>query len=203
MQRPIVDELVDGTQRFCGYCVVVHPTVQLTSWHVDWVKLPGLVGAGVAGAGVYGCGVYGGSGVYGCGVYGCGVIGDGVDGELVGAAWHSFSMNLVPKKFTAMEHWFDEAETNAMPGAIMYLVGSKMDKTTFRVVTYEEGEALAKVHGSQFCEVSSKTRENVRKPFVEIVDEIVRHPQLLTLSSRRSGTVTLGEQASESGWCAC
>lgn len=103
-----------------------------------------------------------------------------------------------------MERWFEEAETNAMPGAIMYLVGSKMDKTASRVVKYEEGEALARVHGSQFCEVSSKTRANVRKPFVEIVDEIVKHPQLLAASSRRGGTVAVsgGGQGSESG-CAC
>ena len=103
-----------------------------------------------------------------------------------------------------MERWFEEAETNAIPGAIMYLVGSKMDKTASRKVKYEEGEALAKAHGSQFCEVSSKTRENVRKPFVEMVDEIVKHPQLLAASSRRGGTIAVGagDQEAASG-CAC
>lgn len=103
-----------------------------------------------------------------------------------------------------MERWFDEAETNAMPGAIMYLVGSKMDKTSARVVKYEEGEALAKAHGAQFCEVSSKTRENVRKPFVEIVDEIVKHPELLSASSRRGGTVSVtGESQGYGASCPC
>jgi len=106
--------------------------------------------------------------------------------------------------FTAMERWFEEAETNAIPGAIMYLVGSKMDKLSSRAVKYEEGEALAKAHGSQFCEVSSKTRENVRKPFIEIVDEIVKHPKLLASSSRRGGTVAVGgaDQGYGSG-CSC
>lgn len=102
-----------------------------------------------------------------------------------------------------MERWFDEAESNAMPGAIMYLVGSKMDKAGSRVVKYEEGEALAKLHGSQFCEVSSKTRENVRKPFVEIVDEIVKHPELLAASSRRGGTVAVGGEQGYGSGCAC
>lgn len=91
-----------------------------------------------------------------------------------------------------MERWYEEAETNAMPGAVMYLVGSKLDKASSRAVKYEEGEALAANHGSQFCEVSSKTRENVRQPFVEIVDEIVKNPQLLNSSGRRSGTVGIG-----------
>lgn len=91
-----------------------------------------------------------------------------------------------------------------MPGAIMYLVGSKMDKVSSRVVKYEEGEALAKAHGSQFCEVSSKTRENVRKPFVEIVDEIAKHPQLLAAGVRKGGTVSVspGDEGSGSA-CSC
>ncbi|KAI9797544.1 MAG: hypothetical protein M1833_005455 [Piccolia ochrophora] len=74
--------------------------------------------------------------------------------------------------FLSMSSWFDEAEANAMHGVITYLVGSKSDKKSSRAVSYEEAEALAKNYGSSYCEVSSKTRENVRKPFVEIVDQI-------------------------------
>ena len=91
-----------------------------------------------------------------------------------------------------------------MPGAIMYLVGSKMDKVSSRAVKYEEGEALAAQHGSQFCEVSSKTRENVRKPFVEIVDQIVKNPQLLNASTRRGGTVSIEGTSERLGsGCSC
>ncbi|PMD43691.1 ras-related protein rab-like protein-18 [Hyaloscypha variabilis F] len=109
------------------------------------------------------------------------------------------------ESFQAMERWFEEAESNAMPGAIRYLVGSKLDKTNSRTVQTEEGQRLADVHGCGFCEVSSKTRENVRKPFVEIVDSIVRDPKLLSASSRRGGTVNVGAGAGE-GWgtgCPC
>jgi Ras-related protein Rab-18 len=103
-----------------------------------------------------------------------------------------------------MERWFEEAESNAIPGAIMYLVGSKMDKLSSRAVKYEEGEALAAQHGSQFCEVSSKTRENVRKPFIEIVDQIVKNPQLLNTSTRRGGTVGVGGSTEDLGsGCSC
>lgn len=91
-----------------------------------------------------------------------------------------------------MERWFEEAESNAIPGAIMYLVGSKLDKVSARAVEYAEGEQLAARHGTGFCEVSSKTRENVRKPFVEIVDQIVKNPQLLAATSRQTGTVAVG-----------
>ncbi|PSS10610.1 hypothetical protein M430DRAFT_108370 [Amorphotheca resinae ATCC 22711] len=106
--------------------------------------------------------------------------------------------------FQAMERWFEEAETNAMPGAILYLVGNKMDKaSSSRVVRYEEGEELARRHGCGFCEVSAKTRDNVKKPFVDIVDQIVRKPELLKASSRRSGTVALVEPEGTGSICAC
>ncbi|KAI9746442.1 MAG: hypothetical protein M1818_000155 [Claussenomyces sp. TS43310] len=76
------------------------------------------------------------------------------------------------ESFLAMDKWYEEAESNAIPGAIMYLVGSKLDMASLRAVGYEEGEYLAKLHGSQFCEVSSKTREKVRKPFIDVVEQI-------------------------------
>jgi Ras-related protein Rab-18 len=107
------------------------------------------------------------------------------------------------ESFLAMERWFEEAESNAMPGAVMYLVGSKMDKASARTVKVEEGLELAAKHGCQFCEVSSKTRENVRKPFVEIVDAIVKDPKLLSAGSRRSGTVSVTGAGGEGGGCSC
>ncbi|RDL35092.1 Uncharacterized protein BP5553_07023 [Venustampulla echinocandica] len=106
--------------------------------------------------------------------------------------------------FAAMERWFEEAETNAMPGAVMYLVGSKLDKTAARQVSADEGQRLAEKHGCSFCEVSAKTRENVRKPFVDIVNAIVKDPKLLSAGSRRGGTVAVGGEGE--GWgsgCAC
>ncbi len=142
--------------------------------------------------------------------------------------------------FLAMERWYDEAENNAMPGAIMYLVciqissreirhacfrpcfhmsppitvvefnanipkvGSKLDKVSSRAVTYEEGEALAKKHASHFCEASAKTRENVRKPFVDVVDQIVKSYHLTESASRQTrGSVLVGGGNPESASCSC
>ncbi|KAI9859383.1 MAG: hypothetical protein M1813_006720 [Trichoglossum hirsutum] len=107
--------------------------------------------------------------------------------------------------FLAMDHWFQEAEANAMPGVITYLVGSKLDKASSRSVKYEEGEALAQRHGSSFCEASAKTRENVRKPFVESVNQIVNNPQLMSASKRTErGTISMDEGPSGLGTsCSC
>jgi Ras-related protein Rab-18 len=105
--------------------------------------------------------------------------------------------------FLSMPRWFDEAETNANEGAVLFLVGSKMDKVGARKVSFEEGEQLARERGAGFCEVSSKTREGVKKPFVEVVEGIVAKPELIALGrTGGKGTVQVKAQ-SESSMCGC
>ncbi|KAK8041165.1 hypothetical protein PG994_014172 [Apiospora phragmitis] len=95
--------------------------------------------------------------------------------------------------FVGMEKWIDEAKQNAAPNAVLYLVGSKLDKVAGggRAVTYEEGQAFAQANGALFCEVSAKTKENIKRPFVEVVDQIVQKPDLLAGASPRSNNTTL------------
>ncbi|KKY32977.1 putative rab protein [Diaporthe ampelina] len=103
--------------------------------------------------------------------------------------------------FASMERWFDEVEVNTVPGVALYLVGAKVDKP--RSVSAAEGQALADAHGAKFCEVSAKTRENVRKPFVEIVDAVVSHPDVMQAAdSGTKGTVNVGEDGAASS-CSC
>ena len=83
-----------------------------------------------------------------------------------------------------------------------------MDKAAAgnRAVSYEEGKAFAESQGAGFCEVSSKTRENVRKPFVDVVDQIVQKPQLLSAATPASGNtgLNLGGLGSDySSACPC
>ena len=105
--------------------------------------------------------------------------------------------------FLAMERWFEEVDSNAQPGAVTYLVGAKLDKGAQRTVKSEEGEKMAEERGCVgFCEVSSKTRENVRKPFVEVVDAVVKKPELLAAGARRGVTVSGGDEGFGSG-CSC
>ncbi|KAK3945024.1 P-loop containing nucleoside triphosphate hydrolase protein [Diplogelasinospora grovesii] len=114
--------------------------------------------------------------------------------------------------FRTMERWFEEAENNTVEDAVLYLVGAKLDKAEHngggREVSPEEGRRLAKAHGAMFCEASSKTRENVRKPFVELVDAIVSKPELLVgnrVRRRAAGTVDMHDDGA-AGYlpsCAC
>lgn len=100
-----------------------------------------------------------------------------------------------------MERWFDEVEVNTVPGVALYLVGAKVDKP--RAVPAADGQALAEAHGASFCEVSAKTRENVRKPFVDIVDAIVSHPDVMKAADGGAkGTVNVGEETPASA-CSC
>ncbi|KAI1805542.1 ras-domain-containing protein [Daldinia bambusicola] len=111
------------------------------------------------------------------------------------------------KSFLSMEKWIDEARSSASPDAVLYLVGSKLDKvaTGGRAVSFEEGKAFAESQGAGFCEVSSKTRENVRQPFVEVVDRIVQRPELLASTMPpSSNALNLGGLGSSySSACPC
>jgi Ras-related protein Rab-18 len=71
------------------------------------------------------------------------------------------------------------------------------------MVSFHEAEALAKAHGCQYCECSAKTRENVRKPFIDVVEKIVNSPTLLSTSTGSGGTVYVGQDGSEVSGCAC
>ncbi|KAI2779455.1 ras-domain-containing protein [Daldinia loculata] len=112
------------------------------------------------------------------------------------------------KSFLSMEKWIDEARSNASPDAVLYLVGSKLDKVASggRAVSFEEGKAFAESQGAGFCEVSSKTRENVRQPFVEVVDRIVQRPELLAAAAPASSNTGLnlgGLGSNYSSACPC
>ncbi|CZT05157.1 related to GTP-binding protein rab18a [Rhynchosporium graminicola] len=109
------------------------------------------------------------------------------------------------ESFLSMSRWFDEVENNAQPGAVTYLVGAKLDREASRTISREEGERLAEERGAVgWCEVSSKTRENVRKPFLETVGEIVKRPELMSKGKRAGGTISVGgEGQAEGGGCAC
>ncbi|XP_009600285.1 ras-related protein RABC2a-like isoform X2 [Nicotiana tomentosiformis] len=62
---------------------------------------------------------------------------------------------------------------------IKMLVGNKTDRESERVVSREEGVALAKELGSLFLECSAKTRANVEQCFEELTLKIMEVPSLL------------------------
>ncbi|KAM3073823.1 hypothetical protein ACMFMG_008446 [Clarireedia jacksonii] len=106
--------------------------------------------------------------------------------------------------FNSMGRWIDEAENNSMDGCVFWLVGTKIDVQGKRVVSVEEGEKLCRMRGlAGFGECSSKTREGVKRVFGNVVEEVVKRPELLKGGGRRAGAVTIGGNDSYASGCAC
>ncbi|POS85877.1 hypothetical protein EPUL_004665, partial [Erysiphe pulchra] len=106
------------------------------------------------------------------------------------------------ESFLALDRWFDEVESNAIPGAVTYLVGCKSDKANMglRKVSGEEASAKAKERGAiGWCEVSSKTRENVRRVFAEVVEAVIQDKELMKIGRRLTGVVNVVNNENVSG----
>ncbi|KAG2686351.1 hypothetical protein I3760_09G002300 [Carya illinoinensis] len=82
--------------------------------------------------------------------------------------------------------WAKEVELySTNQDCVKMLVGNKVDIASERVVTREEGIALAKELGCLFIECSARTRENVEQCFEELALKIMEVPSLLEEGSAK------------------
>ncbi|KAG6640422.1 ras-related protein RABC2a-like isoform X10 [Carya illinoinensis] len=82
--------------------------------------------------------------------------------------------------------WAKEVELySTNQDCVKMLVGNKVDMASERVVTREEGIALAKELGCLFIECSARTRENVEQCFEELALKIMEVPSLLEEGSAK------------------
>lgn len=78
------------------------------------------------------------------------------------------------------EIWAKEVDLySSNQDCIKMLVGNKVDRENERVVTKQEGIALARQLGCLFLECSAKTHVNVENCFEELVLKIIDTPSLL------------------------
>jgi small GTP-binding protein len=77
------------------------------------------------------------------------------------------------KSFDKIINWVDSIKENSDTQNVeILLVGNKIDMVNERVVTFDEGNDLAKNFGINFIETSAKTGENVETAFFNIIKKI-------------------------------
>lgn len=72
------------------------------------------------------------------------------------------------ESFNNVRNWMSQITINAEVGISVYLVANKLDLVEKRVVSFEEGEALAKEFKTSFMEVSAWSGQNVNESFLAL-----------------------------------
>jgi Ras-related protein Rab-8A len=74
--------------------------------------------------------------------------------------------------FIDIRTWFQNVEQHATEGVNKILIGNKCDWEEKRVVSTEQGQALADELGIPFLEVSAKSNINIDKAFYSLAADI-------------------------------
>ena len=77
------------------------------------------------------------------------------------------------ESFKNVKKWYDIITRVALPNIILILVGNKVDLTTSRVISTEEGMELAKQLNIYYMETSAKTNQNIENVFEWIALQII------------------------------
>ncbi|KAE8213324.1 hypothetical protein CF319_g5357 [Tilletia indica] len=76
------------------------------------------------------------------------------------------------KSFGNVRTWYSNIEQHASEGVSKILVGNKSDWDDHRVVTEEQGRALAQELGLKYIETSAKTNSNVEEAFFSLARDV-------------------------------
>jgi Ras-related protein Rab-8A len=91
------------------------------------------------------------------------------------------------KSFNNIRTWMRNIEQHANEQVVKILLGNKCDMTEKKMVTYDQGDALAKEYGIQFFETSAKTNVKVEEAFTAIARAIKdRKPPNQTTASNNA-----------------
>ncbi|KAI8054049.1 P-loop containing nucleoside triphosphate hydrolase protein [Syncephalis plumigaleata] len=107
--------------------------------------------------------------------------------------------------FDELNNWLQELNLYTNNGNIIkMIVGNKVDKESDRVVSREEGKALADQLGTLFVECSAKTRHNINIAMEQLVEQIINKPELWQKPQNNNRLLSNGNTpTNENGWCLC
>jgi small GTP-binding protein len=78
-----------------------------------------------------------------------------------------------PSSLDRLKFWYNEVKKKVTEDIPMIIVGNKIDLSSNRKVSYEEGEAFAKELNMQYLECSTKLDEGINKIFFTLLEKIV------------------------------
>jgi len=110
------------------------------------------------------------------------------------------------KSFQNIRTWFSNVEQHATEGVNKILIGNKCDWKEKRVISEEQGQALADELGIPFMEVSAKSNINVEKAFFNLATDIkkrISDTQKSDSASGPSGNVDVGNSGNGIGGKCC
>ncbi|KAI0553682.1 ras-domain-containing protein [Xylaria curta] len=107
------------------------------------------------------------------------------------------------RSFENIRTWFANVEQHATEGVNKILIGNKCDWEEKRVVSTEQGEALANELGIPFLEVSAKSNINIDKAFYNLAADIKKRIIDTSKTDPSSSAVPVGRAATESGGKCC
>lgn len=76
------------------------------------------------------------------------------------------------ESFEAVRYWFREIRQHAPHDVLILLLGNKTDLEAQRIVSFDEGKALADELGASFMECSAKTSANVEAALISLAVQV-------------------------------
>lgn len=100
--------------------------------------------------------------------------------------------------------WFQNVEQHATEGVNKILIGNKCDWEDKRVVSQEQGQALADELGIPFLEVSAKSNINIDKAFYSLAADIKKRLIDNSKNDQPAGSsVNVGDKGDGAGSKCC
>lgn len=102
------------------------------------------------------------------------------------------------RSFNNIRNWIRNIEQHASEGVDRILVGNKCDMHDRKLISTEQGQALASEYGIKFLETSAKTNINVEEAFFTLARDIKKRliDTQLDNASKKNGNVDLSSQSS-------
>ena len=107
--------------------------------------------------------------------------------------------------FDHVSYWMQEVDRLAAPDVCRLIVGNKSDLTDKRVVSTQEGQALAQQYGISFLETSARDNTNVDEMFTAMAKAMRKKQGVTSGDDSTHGAVPLkaAKKVEEGGGCSC